>query len=145
MPHLETLTLESYFFNNSYITDKMLNMLADTAVVTTYLNDQPDEPFLPKLRSLKYTGFLKFSWPCLPIVFGRRGTWEPGASEPSQSNRRPLHSFRMDLYTNQKPEESIIAELKHLNVEEGYDINIWNICDSYYIARKSTYVLMTKK
>jgi hypothetical protein len=128
MPHLETLTLgPSYDFDYPYITDKILNMFADTAVITTHLNDRPGEPFLPKLRSFKYTGIQKFSWPRLPFVFGRRGTWEPHASGSSKNNQRPLHSFRMELYVLQKPGESIIAELKRLKAEEGYDINILDI------------------
>ena len=42
MPHLETLTL-----GTRYITDKLLNELAATAVLSTYLAGQTGGPFLP--------------------------------------------------------------------------------------------------
>ena len=129
MPHLETLTLgPSYDSDCPYITDRILNMFADTAAITTHLDDRLGEPFLPKLRSFKYSGIQKFSWSLLPSVFGsRRRAWEFHASGSSKNNQRPLHRFRMELYVLQKPGESIIAELKRLKAEEGYDINILDL------------------
>ena len=116
MPHLETLTLES-----RYITDILLNMLADTTGVSThFLNGQK---FLPKLRSLICIGRPIFSWLWLYKAFGRHGINESSAFDGASFDQRPLRSFRVDIDDSNYPEPDVIAELKRLR-EEGYDIDI---------------------
>jgi len=129
MPHLETLTLGPHFDDTlPYVTDKILNILADTTVISARLNDQPDGPFLPMLRSFKYTGYLPFSWKCIPTVFGH-GTKEPGACP--LSDQRPLRSFSLELfYLERDPGTKVVAELKRLRDEEGYEIQILEIDDN---------------
>ena len=120
MPHLETLTL-----GTRYITDKLLNKLAATAVLSTYMTSQiiPGPftlgPFLPKLQSLNCIGRPIFSWSSLPIVFGSRATDESGASD-----RRPLRSFTVvqDVDDSDYSDASIVVELERLR-EEGYVID----------------------
>ena len=129
MPHLETLTLRPPKLRFPYITNRMLHMLADTATISPCLHDQPDGPFLPKLRSLTYIGFPTFSWNCIPIVFGH-GTKEPGASP--KSDQRPLQSFSIKLYyLKEEPESNVISELNHLMDEEGYEIQIFKVSRCY--------------
>jgi hypothetical protein len=131
MPHLETLTLGPNPHNLApYITDRMLNTLADTASISARLNDQPDSPFLPWLRSLIYTGWVTFSWKCIPSVVGRE-IKEPNATEPPKCDQRPLRSFRMELYfdpdRDQGLDANVAAELKRLSVGEGYEIQILDV------------------
>ena len=131
MPHLETLTLES-----RYITNRLLNMLtAMTGVSTRLLNSQTYAPFLPKLQSLKCIGRPIFSWFWLPIVFGRHGTNEPGASDGASESgisesgtfdRRPLRSFTLvqDIDSDSDDlDADIMVEVKRLR-EEGCVIDI---------------------
>jgi len=144
MPHLESLTL-----GTRYITDKLLKLLAATAVLSPYPNNQLGVAFLPKLQSLKCIGRPIFSWSWLPIVFGSRttdesgasdgasesgtsesgtseaGISETGASESGAVDRRPLRSFTVvqDVNNSDYPEASVAAELEHLR-EEGYVIDI---------------------
>jgi len=132
MPHLDTLTLGGPFIDRTCLTDGVLKMLADTATISACRNNQPDGPFLPKLRSLKYIARPLFSLNCIPIVFGRCGTKEPGRSKSPTSNQRPLFSFRMELYfdkdLDQSPDATVVAELNRLRAEEGYDIQILDAC-----------------
>jgi hypothetical protein len=129
MPYLETLTLGPHSSNSGpYVTDRMLNMLADTTEISARVNDQPDIPFLPKLQSLQYRGWPgTFSRKCIPIVFGRRTIH---ARQSARSNRRPLRSFKMDLYGvfHLDLEPNTIAELKLLTAE-GYEIQILSVVD----------------
>jgi len=111
-----------------------LNILADTATISTHLNDQPDGPFLPKLQSLIYMGWVTFSWKCLPIVFGS-GTKERGTAGSPENNHRPLRSFRMELEfdpeLDQALEADVVTELLRLNVEEGYEIQILAVSEEF--------------
>jgi hypothetical protein len=128
MPYLETLTLGPPSAESiPYVTDRILNILADTAAISAHLDNQPDRPFLDKLRSFKCIAWRTFSWECIPIVFGHR-TKERGASGSPRTNQRPLRSFRMELYSDYDPDPdppaNIVAELKRLRAEEGYEIQI---------------------
>ena len=141
MPYLETLILGPpttdslqcaiYNFGIPWVTDRMLDLLADTAEISTSLDDQ-DEPFLPNLRSFNYTGCVTFSWECIPFIFGERRVKESGASE---SNQRPFHSLTMELYSrNSDPDldPNVMLELKRLRTEEGYKVQILDVTDDVH-------------
>lgn len=112
MPHLETLTLDS-----KDITDTFLNILAQTAPVSSHLHGYPDGSFLPKLHSLKCIGWTLFSWSCLSVAFGLNVS---GRSNSLSSDRRPLRSFTVvqDVDDPYYPEADEAAEMQRLR-EEG--------------------------
>jgi len=123
MPHLETLILGPHpGADIPYVTNRILNLLADIAIISPRLYGQQDGLFLPKLQSLDYFGCPTFSWECVPTVFGR-GTKEPDTFDTPKCNQRPLP---MDLYfdgdQDQDPEVNIVKELKRLRAEKGYEI-----------------------
>ena len=142
MPYLETLILgpssmdslqcaKSYNFGVPWVTDRMLDLLADTAEISTSLDDQ-DEPFLPNLRSFNYTGCVTFSWECIPFIFGERRIKESGASGATITNQRPFHSLTMELYSRDSDPDldpNVISELKRFRTEEGYEIQILDVTD----------------
>jgi len=145
MPDLEVLSLNPSRYT-PYVTNLMLKKLAETTAISAHLKSHPDGPFLPNLRSLTYRGPLTFSWKQIPMIFGH-GTKEPGASESSKGNRRPLCSLRMELYCVEdflrgfrnentdtldqdlNPDADVIADLKRLRTEEGYEIQVLDISD----------------
>ena len=144
MPYLETLILgpptsdslqcAKMNFGIPWVTDGMLDLLADTAEISASLDDQ-DEPFLPNLRSLNYIGCATFLWECIPFIFGERRVKESGASEVPITNQRPFHCLTMELYSrNSDPDldPNVISELKRLRTEEGYEIQILDVTDDVH-------------
>jgi len=90
MPSLETLILGPLSMDsitsacqyNESITDKMLDILSDTADLSLH----PDYgTFLPNLKSLEYIGFVMFSWEKISLIFGE-GRMKQNSSDGPATN-----------------------------------------------------------
>jgi len=134
MPHLETVILGLAALDFPYVTNRMLNTLADTAVISARLNVGPTEWTIPSevLILQIYRSLHIF----MAMYSHYRGIKESSASP--KSDRRSLHSLRMDLYDYRRyrdPEANIVAALKRLRAD-GYEIKILEIGVGYHEVRR---------
>ena len=131
MPSLETLILGPLSMDgitsvcqyDESITDRMLDILSDTADLSLHPHYGT---FLPNLKSLEYIGFVSFSWEKIPLIFGEGRTKQHSSDSPA-TNRRPFDRLKLELYTphlgHDPAIENISSELDHL-CAEGYSIQI---------------------